>query len=107
LQRLYALGARKIVVFGVGPLGCTPSQLFNQKSSDGICIEFVNSYVRDLNVATKALLNRLTATLQGSIFLYGNAYDLIASYIANPGAFGKYTASSLKNVLIQYFLQFI
>nr|PNR63138.1 hypothetical protein PHYPA_001563 [Physcomitrium patens] len=89
LRTLYGLGARKIVVFGVGPLGCIPSQLYNQRSPDGSCIQFVNSYVRGFNAASKILLKQLTASLPGSNFVYANVYDLIASYVSSPAQFGK------------------
>lgn len=88
LQNLYNLGARKIFIVSVGPLGCIPSQLYQQKSPDGSCIEFLNSYVRGFNAAVRPLLRQLTSSLPGSIYVYGNAYDLVASYVANPAAVG-------------------
>ncbi|KAG0586588.1 hypothetical protein KC19_2G102000 [Ceratodon purpureus] len=88
LRRLYSLGARKIFIFGVGPLGCIPSQLYNQKSPDGSCIEFINSYVRGFNQATKSLLKDLTNSLPGSIYVYGNAYDLVDGYVHRPAEYG-------------------
>jgi len=88
LRTLYALGARKIFVFGVGPLGCIPSQLYQQKSPDGKCIEFINGYVRGFNEATRVLLRKLTASLPGSIFVYANSYDLVADYVASPAKYG-------------------
>ncbi|KAG0566090.1 hypothetical protein M758_7G036300 [Ceratodon purpureus] len=88
LRRLYSLGARKIFLFGVGPLGCIPSQLFLNKSPDGSCIEFINTYVRGFNEATRVLAKELTASLPGSIFVYGNVYDLVADIIANPANYG-------------------
>lgn len=88
MQRLYSLGGRKIFVFGVGPLGCIPSQLYNQKSPDGVCIEFINSYVRGFNQATRLLLKDLTNSLPGSIYVYGNAYDLVNGYVNRPADYG-------------------
>lgn len=91
VQRLYSLGARKIFIDGVGPLGCIPSQLYNQKSPDGACIEFINGYVRGFNQATIALLKQLTASLPGSIYVYANAYDLVSRYIDRPADYGTET----------------
>ncbi|CAM6099719.1 unnamed protein product [Calypogeia fissa] len=88
LTQLYHLGARKITVFNVGPLGCIPAQLAMNNVQDGRCIEYINDYVQGFNAAMGLLLNTLTVQLQGSTFLYGNAYDLMIDKILHPSNYG-------------------
>jgi len=88
VQTLYNLGARKVLVSGVGPLGCIPSRLA-KGSLDGSCIASENELVVGFNAALKPLLLELTQTLPGSIFVYGNAYDAVLGLINNPNPEGK------------------
>lgn len=88
LTTLYNLGARKVVVTAVGPLGCIPSQLVLQFSVNGECVPFINGYVQGFNAALKSLLQQLTSTLSGATFVYANAYDMVQSFINNPANYG-------------------
>ncbi|KAL3684564.1 hypothetical protein R1sor_002586 [Riccia sorocarpa] len=88
LSELYDMGARKIFVSNVGPLGCTPDQLAMHFSISGNCIAEVNDYVRIFNGHLKRKLNNLTVELPGSIFLYANAYDLVYDRAVNPPPYG-------------------
>ncbi|BBM97527.1 hypothetical protein MPTK1_1g06380 [Marchantia polymorpha subsp. ruderalis] len=88
ITALYNFGARKIAVFNVGPLGCIPSQLANQRSVDGSCIQFINDYVQGFNRALGLKLNDLATTLTGSTLVYGNSYDLVFDKVVNPQRYG-------------------
>jgi hypothetical protein len=55
LQRLYGLGARKVVFNSLPPLGCIPSQRIH--SGNGKCLDHVNEYAVEFNAAAKKLLN--------------------------------------------------
>jgi hypothetical protein len=89
------LGARKIAIINVGPLGCIPSQLASNNVQNGQCIEYINGYVRGFNAATVLLVNRLSAQLPGSKFVIGNAYDIVADKIANPANYGDFSSISV------------
>lgn len=88
LQNVYKLGARKVLVSAVGPIGCIPSRLA-LGSPDGRCIASENEMAVGFNVALKSLLLELTQTLPHSLFLYGNVYDGVLEAIENPHAHGK------------------
>ncbi|XP_024385964.1 GDSL esterase/lipase At1g71250 [Physcomitrium patens] len=83
LTTIYNLGARKFVVFNVGPLGCIPSRLA-LGSIDGSCVAADNELVVSFNTALKPLTLELTRTLPESIFLYGNSYDAVYDLILDP-----------------------
>lgn len=88
LQTVYHLGARKLLVSNVGPVGCIPSRLAIG-SPDGRCVASENEMVLIFNAALKSLLLELTQTLPRSLFLFGNVYDGVLDAIENPQAQGK------------------
>ncbi|XP_002963881.2 GDSL esterase/lipase At1g71250 [Selaginella moellendorffii] len=88
LQEIYRLGARKIVVANVGPLGCIPSSLFLYNSTTGGCIEPVEAIVRDFNDALKPMLVELNSQLPGATIVYGNVYNIFRDVIDHPSKFG-------------------
>jgi hypothetical protein len=70
-------------------LGCIPSQIYQNNSPNGACVEFINSDVRLFNEATRVLARELTASLPGATVVYGNVYALVSDIIANPSSYGK------------------
>ncbi|XP_057843483.2 GDSL esterase/lipase At5g55050 [Cryptomeria japonica] len=88
LERIYNLGARRIVSVGVGTVGCCPSQR-SQKNKTGDCVEEVNNLARDFNDALKSLLSsQLTPNLQGFTYAFCNTYGVTSSYFQNPSVYG-------------------
>ncbi|KAL2896689.1 hypothetical protein RDABS01_038473 [Bienertia sinuspersici] len=72
LQKLYNLGARKMVIFELGPIGCIPSIVRSSKSNNGRCDDEKNQMVSLFNTQLASLLSNLTLTLQDSHFAWGN-----------------------------------
>ncbi|XP_058115136.1 GDSL esterase/lipase 7 [Magnolia sinica] len=87
LTRLYGLGARKMVLVGLGPLGCIPSQLSMVNGSNG-CVERVNNLVGAFNERLVQLTATLGTTLPGSYFVYQDVYRVFADMINNPSNYG-------------------
>ncbi|KAK7381195.1 hypothetical protein VNO78_33725 [Psophocarpus tetragonolobus] len=69
-QRLYKLGARKIITFEIGPVGCIPS-VSRKHPHQGGCVEETNQIVTYFNERLPPILNNLTSTLPGSTFVLG------------------------------------
>ncbi|KAJ3677524.1 hypothetical protein LUZ60_003248 [Juncus effusus] len=92
LKALYKLGARKILVTGLGPLGCIPSQLALNKSKNGRCIERVNNLVLTFNKHLVQLLTRLNSTLKDAFFVYEDVYSLFTDIVRNPSKYGFITS---------------
>ena len=105
LQRLYNVGARKMVLGGTGPLGCIPSQLYmvngnnnnNNNNNNSKCVTKINNLVSLFNSRLKDLPNTLNTTLPGSFFIYQNIYDLFHDMVVNPSRYGKMTTTYLFN----------
>ncbi|XP_062016979.1 GDSL esterase/lipase 7-like [Rosa rugosa] len=86
-ERLYNLGARKIVMFEIGPLGCTPSIAKTQNHS-GNCAEGTNKLASIFNDKLRATLANLTFTFQGSLFVLGRANGIGYDAITSPLKYG-------------------
>ncbi|XP_059452681.1 GDSL esterase/lipase 7 [Corylus avellana] len=87
-ERLYNLGARKMVMFEIGPIGCIPSFTRQHYKQDGQCVEDTNQIVSFFNQRLPALLKYLAFTLQGSTFVLAQANFLAYDAITNPPKYG-------------------
>lgn len=87
VQRLYRLGARKVVMFEIGPIGCIPSST-KQFSHNGLCAEDINQLAVIFNNQLASMLQNLTSSLEGSYFVLGHAYWLGYKAIINPSKYG-------------------
>ncbi|KAL7595279.1 hypothetical protein Lser_V15G31375 [Lactuca serriola] len=87
LTRLYDMGARKILVTNVPPVGCCPFERdFNQHSGQ-VCVKFQNLLVQKYNNQLKRMLKELTNTLKGSTFVYADVYHIFDDIMKNYGSY--------------------
>jgi len=87
VQRLYKAGARKLVVAGVGSIGCIPTVL--AQSAAGRCSPEVDALVLPFNANVRAMLDGLNADLPGARFTYLDNFRIFKAILANPAAFGN------------------
>ncbi|XP_031501794.2 GDSL esterase/lipase 7-like [Nymphaea colorata] len=87
MRKLYSLGARKIIVANIGPLGCIPSQLA-MADTDGSCVERINRAVSAFNERLFELVKNINSTLPGSFFVYQDVYGIFSDIAANPQKYG-------------------
>lgn len=88
-QTLYELGARKVGVAGLAPLGCCPSQITKYNLASSGCVAFLNEVSKQYNTALKQMLSELRAELKDLHLVYSNLYDPILEAIHTPAKFGK------------------
>lgn len=88
LQRLYNLGARKIVVTNVGPIGCIPSQRDTNPAAGDSCVLFPNQLAQLFNNQLKGLIADLSSNLKGSMFVYADVYHILEDILNNYMAYG-------------------
>uniref|UniRef100_A0A7N0U994 GDSL esterase/lipase n=1 Tax=Kalanchoe fedtschenkoi TaxID=63787 RepID=A0A7N0U994_KALFE len=86
LKVLHKLGARELMVFGLGPMGCIPLQ--RVMSQSGECLEKTNKLALGFNVAGKQLLSELSSGLPNASFKFADAYDVVNDVITNPSNYG-------------------
>ncbi|OVA10261.1 Lipase [Macleaya cordata] len=87
LSNLYNLGARKMVLVAVPPLGCIPSQL-SMVSGDHGCIDSINNLVSLFNSRVLPLTKELTDTLPGATFVFHDVYSVVFDMVKNPSKYG-------------------
>lgn len=88
LKALYDYGARKMVLFGIGPIGCSPSELA-QNSPDGkTCVQRINSANQIFNSGLKSLVKTLNNNLSNATFIYIDSYGIFQDMINSPSTYG-------------------
>ncbi|KAK3027426.1 hypothetical protein RJ639_042066 [Escallonia herrerae] len=92
LKMLHSLGARKLMVFGLGPMGCIPLQ--RVLSTSGDCQHRTNKLALNFNQAGSKLLEDLSSNLPNASYQFGDAYDVVNSVITNPSQYGFSNADS-------------
>lgn len=80
------MGARQLMVFGLGPMGCIPLQ--RVLSTDGSCQQKTNKLAISFNQASSKLLDNLSTQLANASFRFGDAYDVVNDVITNPQKYG-------------------
>ncbi|KAF2315954.1 hypothetical protein GH714_040749 [Hevea brasiliensis] len=86
LKALHSLGARQLMVFGLGPMGCIPLQ--RVLSTSGSCQDRTNKLAISFNQATSKLIDSLTTKLANASYKFGDAYDVVSDVITNPTKYG-------------------
>ncbi|XP_010029428.2 GDSL esterase/lipase 7 [Eucalyptus grandis] len=87
LEKLYNVGARKFVVFEIGPIGCIPT-IAKTSNHDGVCDGGPNLLVSYFNQMLQPMLQNMTSSLAGSMFVLGRVNQLGYDMIINPSNYG-------------------
>ncbi|KAL5062121.1 hypothetical protein RYX36_023858 [Vicia faba] len=88
LRILYNYGARKMELFGVGQIGCNPSELAQNSSDDRTCVARINSANQLFNNGLKSLVDQFNNQFPDARFIYVNVYSIFGDIINNPSAYG-------------------
>lgn len=88
MQALYKLGARRIVVFEIGPIGCYPASLkvFEPQTK---CAEDINEMVMIFNRNLHIKIEALRSKLKDATILKAEMYGLIRDMIDRPSSYGN------------------
>ncbi|KAH9298876.1 hypothetical protein KI387_030558, partial [Taxus chinensis] len=89
LLRLHEIGGRKFILFGIGPLGCSPGMRYAALSTGkGGCHETANELFQQFNSGVEKLIHYLNKSLRGSTFIFVNTYDILLNIIDNGKTLG-------------------
>ncbi|GAV70843.1 LOW QUALITY PROTEIN: Lipase_GDSL domain-containing protein, partial [Cephalotus follicularis] len=88
LTRLYSLGARKIVVANVGPIGCIPYQRDINPAAGDSCVSLPNQMAQLFNSELKSLIVELDANLERSKFVYADVSRIVDDILQNYMSYG-------------------
>ena len=83
-RALHALGARKLDLNGLPPMGCLPLE---RHAVTGACTEEYNDVARAFNAGLRDLVARLDGD-GGARVVYGDVYGPVADVLADPAAYG-------------------
>ncbi|KAJ6910374.1 hypothetical protein NC652_021143 [Populus alba x Populus x berolinensis] len=94
LTRLYNLGARKIFVANVGPIGCIPYQRDTNPAAGDNCVSSSNQIAQLYNTELRSLITELGANLEGSNFVYADVYRIVNDILQNYRSYGFENANA-------------
>ena len=83
---LYGLGARKMVVSGVGAIGCYPAQ--RKTDSMGECIVETNYWSARYNEGLKIMLQGLKSESLDMNYVYFDLYGAMTNVFQDPKTYG-------------------
>ena len=89
MQRLYELGARRVVVTGTGMIGCVPAELA-MHSIDGECARDLTEAADLFNPQLVQMLSELNADIGGDVFIAANTNRVSFDFVFNPQDYGTY-----------------
>ncbi|KAI4306147.1 hypothetical protein L6164_029449 [Bauhinia variegata] len=85
---LYQLGARKISITGLPPMGCLPLERAMNIIHGGDCVEEYNNVAKDFNEKLHSLVANLNHKLAGIRLVLSNPYNILWNVIQNSDSFG-------------------
>ncbi|KAK4481406.1 hypothetical protein RD792_012296 [Penstemon davidsonii] len=88
VQALYRLGARRIDVFGLAPLGCLPSQKTLKGGAERECVELYNQAAQLFNDKLSAELISVNNRFPDARMIYMDMYDHPLDLLNNPNKYG-------------------
>ncbi|MBA0759332.1 hypothetical protein Gotri_022238 [Gossypium trilobum] len=88
IRELYNLGARKIAISGLPPMGCLPLERTTNIMHGSACIEEYNDVAKDFNQKLQDSVTELNRELGGIQLVMSNPYYKLLEMIQNPILFG-------------------
>lgn len=91
IKEIYSLGARKISLTGLPPMGCLPLERttnFVNGNGDG-CMDAYNVVALHFNGKLSGLVRRMNEEMPGIRVVFSNPYDVFMQIIKKPSVFGK------------------
>lgn len=90
VKQIYALGARKMSLTGVPPMGCLPLERTTNVMENHACTEEYNIVALEFNGKLKGLVAKLNRELPGLDVVFADAYNVLLQLITRPSVYGKF-----------------
>lgn len=88
VRELYGLGARKISLGGVPPMGCMPLERNTNLMGGRECVQSYNTVALEFNDKLSKLVTRLNKELPGINLVFSNPYFIFMQIIRRPSLYG-------------------
>lgn len=89
VMELHSLGARKISVGGLPPMGCLPLERTTNIFGGSECVERYNNVAVEFNFKLSNSVRKLNRELPGIRAVLSNPYPTVLQMIRKPSSFGK------------------
>lgn len=89
IDMIYGLGARRIAVFGLGPVGCVPARVLLGAPVTR-CYGKMNKAVKNYNTGLENMVKGLPVKYPGALGVYGAVYKTIQIFRADPKLYGNF-----------------
>ncbi|XP_019453017.1 PREDICTED: GDSL esterase/lipase LTL1-like isoform X1 [Lupinus angustifolius] len=89
LQKLYDLGARRVIVTGTGPMGCAPAELAQRKRKGTNELQLAAAL---FNPQLQQILLQLNNKIGTHVFIAANTAKMHNNFVSNPTSFGFKTS---------------
>jgi hypothetical protein len=87
LQKLYNLGARRVLVTGTGPMGCVPAELAMRNTNGGCSAELLRAAAL-YNPQLLQMIREINKKIGKDVFIAANTHRMHSDFISNPQAYG-------------------
>ncbi|XP_062109582.1 GDSL esterase/lipase 6 [Humulus lupulus] len=87
VEELYKLGARRIGLFSLGPVGCVPARVLIGGPAHK-CYGKMNKMVKDYNKGLESLVKDIPVKYSGMVAIYGSVYDVVQRFRTAPSRYG-------------------
>ncbi|KAJ0075187.1 hypothetical protein Patl1_35174 [Pistacia atlantica] len=87
LKTLYNCGARKVALFGLGPIGCSPGSVAMYGATGSLCVDYITKDIQLFNSRLKSLVDDLNNDLKDAKFIYIDSYGILGSLLAGVDGF--------------------
>ncbi|KAL9262847.1 GDSL esterase/lipase LTL1-like protein [Drosera capensis] len=91
LERLYQLGARRVLVTGCGPLGCVPAERA-ERGKNGECAQELQDAASLFNPHLLEMIKVVNGEIGSDVFIAVNAHQMHKDFITNPEDYGFVTS---------------
>ncbi|XP_015170295.1 GDSL esterase/lipase 6-like [Solanum tuberosum] len=88
VDQICKLGARRIALISLGPVGCIPARALLPSAPIDKCYGKMNRMVKNYNVGLENLVKRIPIKYPSSFAVYGAVYKTVQNFRANPQSYG-------------------
>ncbi|KAJ9686586.1 hypothetical protein PVL29_015453 [Vitis rotundifolia] len=93
IKEIYSLGARKVSLGGLPPMGCLPLERTTNFFGGSECIERYNNVAMEFNGKLNTLVGKLNKQLPGIKVVLSNPYSILLQIIRKPSSYGYENAA--------------
>lgn len=106
VKQIYTLGARRIAIFSLGPVGCVPARANLPGAPTDQCFLKMNVMVRNFNLGLENIVKDIPGNYSGAVAVYAAVDALFKYFKAHPSQHGNILPLTL-SVFFFYILNFL